>query len=152
LAERLADNRTRWRRLRVTGWYGQGERLLEIVSGTAIWHHPGHFVPIRYVLVRDVAGELRPQSFLYTDLHADPLDILGWFVRRWSIEVTLRRGPAASWGGNPATMVRFRHRSKHTCLAWFVLSDHPVVSRIGCRCSANAARYKLVPKASPDLQ
>jgi hypothetical protein len=88
LAERLADNRTRWRRLRVTGWYGQGERLLEIVSGTAIWHHPGHFVPIRYVLVRDVAGELRPQAFLCTDLHADPLDILGWFVRRWSIEVT----------------------------------------------------------------
>jgi hypothetical protein len=88
LAERLADNRTRWRRLRVTGWYGQGERLLEIVSGTAIWHHPGHFVPIRYVLVRDVARELRPQAFLCTDLHADPLDILGWFVRRWSIEVT----------------------------------------------------------------
>jgi hypothetical protein len=88
LAERLADNRTRWRRLRVTGWYGQGERLLEIVSGTAIWHHPGHFVPIRYVLVRDVAGELRPQAFHCTDLHADPLDILGWFVRRWSIEVT----------------------------------------------------------------
>jgi hypothetical protein len=88
LAERLADNRTRGRRLRVTGWYGQGERLLEIVSGTAIWHHPGHFVPIRYVLVRDVAGELRPQAFLCTDLHADPLDILGWFVRRWSIEVT----------------------------------------------------------------
>ena len=88
LAERLADNRTRWRRLRVTGWYGQGERLLEIVSGTAIWHHPGHFVPIRYVLVRDVAGELRPQAFHCTDLHADPLDILGSFVRRWSIEVT----------------------------------------------------------------
>jgi hypothetical protein len=88
LAERLADNRTRGRPLRVTGWYGQGERLLEIVSGTAIWHHPGHFVPIRYVLVRDVAGELRPQAFLCTDLHADPLDILGWFVRRWSIEVT----------------------------------------------------------------
>jgi len=40
------------------------------------------------VLVRDVAGELRPQAFLCTDLDADPLDILRWFVRRWSIEVT----------------------------------------------------------------
>jgi hypothetical protein len=88
LAERLADSRTRWRRLKVTGWYGHGERLLEVVSGTAIWHHPGHFVPIRYVLVRDVAGELRSQAFLCTDVNADPVDILGWFVRRWSIEVT----------------------------------------------------------------
>ncbi len=59
-----------------------------IVTGTALWHHPGRLVPIRYVLVRDVKGELRPQAFLCTDLDADPLDILRWFVRRWSIEVT----------------------------------------------------------------
>src|ERR1700729_3294616 len=75
--------------VQVTGWYGRGERLVEIVSGTAIWHHPGRLVPIRYVLVRDVAGELKPQAFLCTDLDADPLDILRWFVRRWSIEVTI---------------------------------------------------------------
>jgi len=74
--------------LQVTGWYERGERLVEIVSGTALWHHPGRLVPIRYVLVRDVAGELRPQAFLCTDLDADPVDILRWFVRRWSIEVT----------------------------------------------------------------
>ncbi len=88
LAERLANPTTRWRRLRVTGWYGRDERLVEIVTGTALWHHPGRLVPIRYVLVRDVNGELRPQAFLCTDLDADPLDILRWFVRRWSIEVT----------------------------------------------------------------
>ena len=88
LASRLINPKTRWRRLRVTGWYGQGERLVETVSGTALWHHPGRLVPIRYVLVRDVEGELRPQAFLCTDLDADPLDILRWFVRRWSIEVT----------------------------------------------------------------
>jgi hypothetical protein len=88
LAERLVNRKTRWRRFQVTGWYGRGERLVEILSGTAIWHHPGRLVPIRYVLVRDVAGELKPQAFLCTDLDADPLDILRWFVRRWSIEVT----------------------------------------------------------------
>jgi hypothetical protein len=88
LAERLVNPKTRWRRLRVTGWYGRGERLVEIVTGTALWHHPGRLVPIRYVLVRDVEGELRPQAFLCTDLDADPLDILRWFVRRWSTEVT----------------------------------------------------------------
>lgn len=88
LAERLVNPKTRWRRLKVTGWYGGGDRLVEIVSGTAIWHHPGHLVPIRYVLVRDVADKLRPQAFLCTDLDADPVDILRWFVRRWSTEVT----------------------------------------------------------------
>ena len=83
-----AGPRTRWRRFKVNGWYGRSERLLQIVSGTAIWHHPGRLVPIRYVLVRDVADEFKPQAFLCTDLDADPLDILRWFVRRWSIEVT----------------------------------------------------------------
>ena len=88
LKQRLANPKTRWRRLLVSGWYGHGERLLEIVSDTAIWHHPGRRVPIRYVLVRDPLGKLEPQAFLCTDLEAEPLDILRWFVRRWSIEVT----------------------------------------------------------------
>jgi hypothetical protein len=59
LAARLADPKTCWRRLKVTGWYGRGERLLEIVSATAIWHHPGRMVPIRYVLR---PGTLLPNS------------------------------------------------------------------------------------------
>jgi hypothetical protein len=88
LTQRLADPKTRWRRLLVSGWYGRGERTVEIVSATALWSNRGHRVPIRYVLVRDPAGELKPQAFLCTDVGADPLDILRWFVRRWSIEVT----------------------------------------------------------------
>ena len=62
--------------------------MVEIISDTAVWNHPGRRVPIRYVLVRDPQGELEPQGFLCTDLDADPLDILRWFIRRWSIEVT----------------------------------------------------------------
>jgi hypothetical protein len=88
LKQRLVNPKTRWLRLLVTGWYGRGERMVEIVSGTAVWNHPGRRVPIRYVLVRDPQGELEPQAFLCTDLDADPLDILRWFIRRWSIEVT----------------------------------------------------------------
>lgn len=88
LKQRLASRRTRWHRLLVSGWYGRAERAVEIVSGTALWNNPGHRVPIRYVLVRDPSGELEPQAFLCTDLDADPLDILRWFVRRWAIEVT----------------------------------------------------------------
>jgi hypothetical protein len=88
LSEQLTSRDTRWHCLQITGWYGRTERQVEIVSGTAIWSHPGHHVPIRYVLVRDCKNEFRPQAFLCTDLTADPLDILRWFVRRWCTEVT----------------------------------------------------------------
>ena len=64
LAERLADPGTRWRRVTVAGWYGRTERRIEFVSGTALWHYPGKRVPIRWLLVRDVAGEFEPQCFL----------------------------------------------------------------------------------------
>jgi hypothetical protein len=60
LADRLTNLKTRWRRVRVTGWYGRGERTVEILSGTALWHHPGRLVPIRYVMVRDVVGQYNP--------------------------------------------------------------------------------------------
>ena len=49
---------------------------MKTMSGTALWHHPGHLVPIRYVLIRDTAGELRLQAFLCTNLKADPVNIL----------------------------------------------------------------------------
>ena len=88
LAERIQDPTTPWRRVTIAGWYGGGERRLDITSGTAIWHHPGMRVPIRWVLVRDVAGEKEPQAFLCTDLEAEPVTILGWFVRRWRCETT----------------------------------------------------------------
>jgi hypothetical protein len=88
LAERIQDPTTPWRRVTIAGWYGGSERRLDITSGTAIWHHPGMRVPIRWVLVRDVAGEKEPQAFLCTDLEAEPVTILGWFVRRWRCETT----------------------------------------------------------------
>src|SRR3954467_7144495 len=88
LLDRLADPATAWHRVRVDGWYGRAERRLHIASGTALWHHPGMQVPIRWVLVRDPEGEKEPQAFLCTDLDADPVDILGWFVRRWRVETT----------------------------------------------------------------
>jgi DDE superfamily endonuclease len=89
LSERLADPATPWQRVTLRGWYGKTERRLDIVSGTAIWHHPGRQVAIRWVLVRDGEGEKPPQAFLCTDTAADPVAILGWFVQRWRVEVTL---------------------------------------------------------------
>jgi hypothetical protein len=90
LVQRLVDPASRWRRIVISDWYGSGRRELDILTGTAVWDHPGRRVPVRWVLVRDVAGEHDPQAFLCTDLEADALDILRWFVRRWALEVTFQ--------------------------------------------------------------
>lgn len=86
----VAENAaTVWQRVRVSNWYGMGEREIEIVTGTCVWFHIGkEAVPIRYVLIRDVDGKFKTQALLSTDLQAEPQQILEWFVRRWQIEVT----------------------------------------------------------------
>ena len=88
LIQRLADSKTAWQRVKVTDWYGQGERQLDIASGTALWYHPGKQVAVRWVLVRDAAGAFEPQAFICTDEATTPVDVLRFFVRRWSVEVT----------------------------------------------------------------
>ena len=89
LAQRLADPATPWTSLTVASGYGGRDRRVEIATGSAVWSHPGLPVaPLRWVLVRDPTDGFRPQAFLCTDLDATPEDILSWFVRRWTIEVT----------------------------------------------------------------
>jgi hypothetical protein len=87
----LHDPATVWRPHTVALWYGRKQRLVEIASDTAVWYHPGKPpVPIRWILVRDPAGELEAQAFLSTKIDADPADILQWFVARWQVEVTFQ--------------------------------------------------------------
>lgn len=89
LAQRLADPVTPWQPHTVVDWYGAGERCVELATGCAVWSHPGRpVVPVRWLVVRDPLGRFRPQGFLATDVDADPVDMLGWFIRRWTIEVT----------------------------------------------------------------
>ena len=91
LAKVLADKETPWRRVAVPGWYGEGERIVEIRSDTAVWRHAGlPVVPIRWVLLRDPCGRFDPQALLCTDPAREPLQIIGWFVQRWQLEVTFR--------------------------------------------------------------
>jgi hypothetical protein len=91
LSERLEDTATDWRRVVVPGWYGEGDRLVEISSSTAVWRHAGlPVVPIRWVLLRDPRGRFDPQALLCTDPAQDPLQVVRWFVQRWQVEVTFR--------------------------------------------------------------
>jgi len=91
LAATLAAKDTRWHAVVVSGWYGSAQRGIEIASGTAVWRHGGMpVVPIRWVLVRDPAHRFEAQALLCTDLACDPTQIVSWFVRRWSVEVTFQ--------------------------------------------------------------
>jgi DDE superfamily endonuclease len=48
LADLLATGDTCWVRVTVPGWYGAGERAVEVCSSTAVWRHAGRpVVPIR---------------------------------------------------------------------------------------------------------
>jgi DDE superfamily endonuclease len=91
LADVLADKATPWHRVAVPGWYGEGDRVVEICSDTAVWRHAGlPVVPVRWVLLRDPCGRFDPQALLCTDLTPEPLQIVRWFVQRWQLEVTFR--------------------------------------------------------------
>jgi hypothetical protein len=91
LAQVLMDATTGWQPVTVSNWYGTPERCLEICSQTAVWCHSGQTpLLIRWVLLRDPLDKFEPQALLCTDPTRDPLCVIGWFVQRWSVEVTFR--------------------------------------------------------------
>jgi hypothetical protein len=91
LSEVLEATTTSWQRVIVPGWYGEGARVVEFCSATAVWCQSGRpMVPIRWVLLRDPRGRFDPQALLCTDLAQEPLQIIRWFILRWQIEVTFQ--------------------------------------------------------------
>ncbi len=85
------QRKTRWTRITIPEWYGEGTRTIAIVSNIAVWYHCGQPpVPIRWVLIRDPKGKFKTQALLCTDLTVKPAQIVKWFVLRWQLEVTFR--------------------------------------------------------------
>lgn len=90
LKQLLEQPQTAWEKVTVD-WYDRGQRTLEIASQTALWYHSGKApVPIRWVLIRDPLGQLRPQALLCTQPTVQPAQIIQWFVLRWQVEVTFQ--------------------------------------------------------------
>jgi len=50
----------------------------------------GGLSSLRALLLRDPKGDFEPQALLCTDPARDAHAIIGWFVRRWALEVTFR--------------------------------------------------------------
>ena len=80
-----------WEPITIAGWYGGQGRVVEVLSGTALWYSTGlPAVPIRWVLISDPQEEFRTQALLCTDLDAAPERIISWFVMRWQMEATFQ--------------------------------------------------------------
>jgi hypothetical protein len=90
LAQVSQDAKTKWQRVSIPNWYGEGRRVVEIVSNTALWYYSGQpALPIRWVVIRDPKGQFKTQALLSTDLDVKPVQMIKWFVLRWQLEVTL---------------------------------------------------------------
>jgi hypothetical protein len=86
-----ADPNTEWEQVTISDWYGGGQRIVEIVSDTAVWYSSGEpVVPIRWVLIRDPRGQFRTQALLCTDLELAAGRIVSYFIRRWQMEPTFQ--------------------------------------------------------------
>jgi len=86
----LTDSDTAWQELEAP-WYGGETKAFGLISDTALWHRDGELpVPIRWVLLRDLAGtlKLKPTVLGCTDQEATPLQIVARYVGRWTSEVT----------------------------------------------------------------
>jgi hypothetical protein len=94
LEEVLVDPQTAWQRLTLQ-WYGQGERTLEICTGTALWYRAG-LAPllIRWVLTRDPQGKRPPKALFSTNQKLTAEQIVRTFMHRWSLETTFEESRA----------------------------------------------------------
>ena len=91
----LADEKTPWSTLTIDDWYGEGPREVEVATDTAVWYHAGKPpVAIRWVLIRDPQERFKPQALLSTHLEHTCEQMLAWFVRRWTMEVTFEEARA----------------------------------------------------------
>jgi hypothetical protein len=121
--QRLDDPKTIWTKMIVEGWYGGGNREVEVYAESCLWYKSGHqAVLIRWVLVRDPQGKWAPQAVLSTDPDHTPWQVLPWFVRRWRMEVTFEEARAhlgletqRQWSGLAIA------RTTPVLLGWFSL-------------------------------
>src|SRR5258708_14902516 len=94
LEQVLQDPETLWQKLTLD-WYGEGERTLEMCTGTALWYRYGSDpLAIRWVLTRDPAGKRPPKAIFSTDPTQSAEQIITDFMKRRSLELTFEEWPA----------------------------------------------------------
>lgn len=91
LASRLKLKSTTWQSITVEQWYNERNKKIQVCTGVAIWYHSGMTpVQIRWVIIRDEQSDKKPQALLCTDISMSAEQIILYFIRRWSMEVTFK--------------------------------------------------------------
>lgn len=91
LEKRLTDGSIKWEEVVIPNWYGQENRKMLLIHGKSIWYK-GTFpiVALQWVLIKDPLGKIEPRALQCTDLSLTPLEIINYFIRRWTVEVTFQ--------------------------------------------------------------
>jgi len=66
--------------------YGRREKS-RVNTCRALWYGTAGCRPLRVVAVRPLTGGRKPQAFYSTCADASPGQVLGWYARRWALEV-----------------------------------------------------------------
>ena len=90
LKDLVDDPEQEWQETHVK-WYGGVMKCVCFLTGVCLWHTPGQKpVLIRWVLVVDPDEKCKPEAFFSTDTQLTPVQIVEYFVLRWSVEVTFQ--------------------------------------------------------------
>jgi hypothetical protein len=91
LAQRFLSKDVPWKRIQIARWYNEIDKKVQITTGISIWYRAGKpAVPIRWVLIKGGQGDKKPVALLSTDINLQAEEIINYFIRRWSMEVTFR--------------------------------------------------------------
>ena len=151
LSGRLKDPTTLWE-THTLSWYGGTTREMEIATGTALWYQsPVPPVAIRWVLIRDPKGQYEPMALLCTYQHAEAIQIVSWFVLRWTVEVTFHEVRAHLGVETRAPVVGSGDSAHDSCFVGLVFSRHHFCSAIAGWSSVSHSPGGLVLQTLADL-
>jgi len=89
MSEKLTDEKTVWKSVTFSEWYGNSDKEMLMTCGIAVWRkNNSQIVTIKWVLLKDPEGNLEPVLLGCTQVDTSMQDIVRFFVRRWRVEVT----------------------------------------------------------------
>jgi hypothetical protein len=91
LEKRLEDGRINWEEVIIPNWYGKENKKMLITTGKSIWYKSSFpTIELQWVLLKDPEGKMEPRAIQCTDLGLSAMDMINFFIRRWTVEVTFQ--------------------------------------------------------------
>lgn len=91
LKQRLEDSREKWQEIIIPNWYGKENKKMLITTGKSIWYKSSFpTIELQWVLLKDPEGKIEPRAIQCTNLNLSAMEIINFFIRRWTVEVTFQ--------------------------------------------------------------